>query len=224
MCNRGICAALYWHWLPWSQVQANVGWFSPASRAQRMFIGVFLTLIPAALMALTLMRSGISRHDLYLTKGDLAAPATLPIVRGARWNVIAPWLLILISGGLITQLWIISNASRHLRPSVLLVGLPAAVVFAAVNASCEEFRFRCVLLARGTRCIGAAHAVAATSLLFGLAHFFGHPAGFTGVVMAAFFAWVLARSMLDTRGWRWAWLLHFMQDVIIFLMVLMTGV
>jgi len=206
------------------QAQARMEWFSTAPAAQAMFARVFLTFIPAGLMALTLVGSGISRRDLYLTTGDLRAPANLPIVRGANWKVIAPVLLIVISGGLLTQLWFSSHASHHFRPSVLLLGLPAACIFAALNAGCEEFRFRCLLLARGTRCIGATQALLVTSFLFGVAHFFGHPAGFSGVLMAAFFAWIVGRSMLDCQGWGWAWLLHFVQDVLIFLMVLMTGV
>lgn len=206
------------------QVQARIEWFSTAPAAQAMFARVFLTFIPAGLMALTLVGSGISRRDLYLTRGDLRAPAVLPMVRGAKWNAIALPLLIVISGGLLAQLWFSSHASRHFHPGVLLLGLPAACIFAALNAGCEEFRFRCLLLARGTRCVGATHALLATSFLFGVAHFFGHPGGFSGVLMAAFFAWIVGRSMLDCRGWGWAWLLHFVEDVLIFLMVLMTGV
>jgi len=206
-----------------AEIERRIAWFATAARADHMFVGVFLTLIPAALMGLTLLRSGLSRRDLFLTWGDWRAASSSPVLRGARWNAIAPVLLVFISGGLILQLWIVSHASRHFRAGALLAALPAAVMFAVLNAGCEEFRFRCVLLARGLRSLGPTHAIWSTSALFGLAHFGGHPSGFSGVAMAGFFAWVLASSMLDTGGWGWAWLLHFVQDVIIFLMVAMTG-
>jgi len=34
--------------------------------------------------------------------------------------------------------------------------------------------------------------------------------------MAGFLGWLLARSVVDTRGMFWAWFLHFLQDVVIF--------
>lgn len=206
------------------QIESHLTWFAVASRSDRMLAGVFVSLIPAAFMGLTLVGSGISRRELFLVKGDLQAPTSLPLMCRARWSAIAPVLLLFISGGLLVQLWIVSNASRHFRPVVLLAGLPAAVLFAIVNASCEEFRFRCVLLARGTRAFGITQAVATSSVLFGMVHYGGHPSGFSGMAMAGFLGWILARSMVDTSGWGWAWLIHFVQDVIIFLMVLMTGV
>lgn len=218
-----LAALLAGDWLQW-KIEANVAWFHSAARADAMLARVFLTLIPAALMALTVIASGLSRRELFLSRGHLRAPTHLPFLRRTRWSVVAPVLLLVMSGTLIVQLWVVSRASGHFRPVTLLMGLPAAVLFAAINAGCEEFRFRCILLAHGVRSVGVAHAVGATSVLFGLAHFGGHPSGFTGMAMAAFFAWVVARSMIDTGGWAWAWLIHFVQDVIIFLMVLMTGV
>ena len=207
-----------------ARVQAHIAWFQSAPHAQRMLAGVFLSFIPMALGGLTLLRTGLTRQDVFLTVGDLCAPARLPLPGRARWNIVAPLLLVVISAGLLIQLWIVSGASNRFHPGLLLTALLAALAFAALNAISEEFRFRCLLLAYGSRFMGVAHAIAATSLLFGLAHFGGHPSGFSGVAMATFFAWVVARSMVDTGGLGWAWSLHFTQDVIIFLMVAMTGV
>lgn len=207
-----------------TSIEAYVHWFQTAPHAQRMFAGVFLSFIPATAGALTLFRSGLNRHDLFLTVGDLRAPTRLPFLHRTRWSVVAPALLVLISATLLVQLWIVSNASHHFRSDLLLTALLPAIAFAALNAFSEEFRFRCLLLAYGSRSMGVPQSIAATSVLFGIAHFGGHPSGLSGVIMAAFFAWVVARSMVDTRGLGWAWSLHFVQDVIIFLMVTMTGV
>ena len=218
-----LAAFLAGDWLQW-RIESSVAWFQTAARAYGMLARVFLTLIPAALMALTVIGSGLSRRDLFLVRGDVRAHTNLPCLRRARWSVVGPALLLAMSATLIVQLWVVSHTSGHFRSVILLMGLPAAILFAAINASCEEFRFRCILLAHGARSVGVAHAIGATSLLFGLAHFGGHPSGITGMTMTAFFAWVVARSMVDTGGWAWAWLIHFVQDVIILLMVLMTGV
>lgn len=217
-----LAAMLVGDWLQW-RIEANLDWFQTTARAHRMFARVFLTVIPATGMLLTVIGSGLSRRDLFLASGDWGAHTNLPFLHRRRWSIVAPLLLMVVSTALIVQLWIVSHASRYFSAEVLLAGFPVAVLFAALNASSEELRFRCVLLAHGARSIGVTHAVAATSVLFGLAHFGGHPSGISGVLMAGFFAWVAARSMVDTSGWGWAWLLHFVQDVIIFLMVMMTG-
>jgi membrane protease YdiL (CAAX protease family) len=217
-----IAALLAGDWLQW-RIENSIPWFRAVPHAYGMFVRVFLTLIPAGLMVLTFIPSDLTQRDLFLVPGNLRAPSTFPLFC-ARWSVLGPMLLVLISAGLIVQLWAVSHPSGHFRAGVILAGLPAAIVFAVVNSSCEEFRFRCVLLAQGARSVGMAQAIAATSILFGLAHFNGHPSGISGVLMSTFFAWVVAKSMVDTGGWGWAWLMHFVQDVIIFLVVLMTGV
>ena len=45
---------------------------------------------------------------------------------------------------------------------------------------------------------------------------YGIPYGVVGVAMAFALGWLLARSMVETRGLFWAWFIHFCQDVIIF--------
>jgi hypothetical protein len=57
-------------------------------------------------------------------------------------------------------------------------------------------------------------------VVFGTVHYFGIPGGPTGALMAGFLAWLATRSILDTRGIGWAWLLHFVQDVLIFTVTL----
>jgi len=40
--------------------------------------------------------------------------------------------------------------------------------------------------------------LAATGLLFGLAHYYGNPPGASGVLLAAFLGMLLAESMIET--------------------------
>ncbi|MBN2550271.1 MAG: CPBP family intramembrane metalloprotease [Anaerolineales bacterium] len=51
---------------------------------------------------------------------------------------------------------------------------------------------------------------------FGIFHFYGVPYGVVGVLLAAFLGWLLGKTMLETRGLFWAWFIHFLQDVWIF--------
>ena len=48
-----------------------------------------------------------------------------------------------------------------------------------------------------------------------MVHYWGNPGGVVGMVVAAFLGWFLTKSILETKGIFWAWLIHFLQDVII---------
>ena len=54
-----------------------------------------------------------------------------------------------------------------------------------------------------------------SGLVFGTVHYFGTPGGLVGVIVAGLLGWLLARSVLETRGLFWAWLIHFLQDLVI---------
>jgi hypothetical protein len=45
----------------------------------------------------------------------------------------------------------------------------------------------------------------------------GSPPGVPGIILTGFLAFLLAKSMLETRGMLWAWIMHFVPDVFIFL-------
>ncbi len=98
-----------------------------------------------------------------------------------------------------------------------------ALVFAAVNAAQEEFRFRAALLARLLPVVGTTHALPVTSLLFGLEHWFGHPSGPSGVLLAGLAGYMWGKSMVETGGSAWAWLIHGFQDVVIFALLIMAN-
>jgi membrane protease YdiL (CAAX protease family) len=58
---------------------------------------------------------------------------------------------------------------------------------------------------------------------FGIIHYFGQPAGWAGVFMAGIAGWIWAKSMIETRGFTIALLVHFVQDLIIFGFLVMSG-
>ena len=178
-----------------------------------------LQLIPCAFMALTLARSGLGRRDVFLAVGDMDAPARMPgRMRGVSWRRVGPFLMLVLAAGLSVQLFLTVKPDPRMLGGALRV-LPWALAFAALNAAQEEFRFRAVFLARLTPRLGAAQALLITSALFGLDHWFGHPSGPSGVLLAAFAGYLWGKSMIETRGSAWAWLVHAFQDVVIVVMI-----
>ncbi len=200
---------------------AWTAWTARVSYAAGMVADSLLELIPCLLLALTAI--GVGRRKLFLTRGDLRARRPLPFgLPAVSWARLGPALAVLFAGPLALQLILKAPPDPRLL-SGALASLPLALAFAAFNAAQEEFRFRMVLLARLAPVVGAGQALLVTSTLFGIGHWFGHPSGASGVLMAGFAGYVWGRSILDTRGFFWAWLSHGMQDVLIFLLVMMSG-
>jgi hypothetical protein len=183
-------------------------------------------IILAPLIALTLIGSGIGRKALFLTQGNpkaLAQPTPLlpGLLKGpSPWNRVAlqflPFFVVILS----TVLWIL------VRPDVSMVSraliyLPSIIIAAIINAFAEEFEFRMVLLARLEPVLGSKQAILLTMVLFGLPHYFGAPSGPFGVLLALFLGWVMAKSMIETRGLVWAFSLHFLADFIIYIFAAM---
>ncbi len=199
-------------------------WSQSAPAYQQIFADSLLALIPSGLVALTLIGSGLTRRDVLLTVGNPAAPAGMPFrMRPVSWALFGPFLIGVITCGLVIQLLFTVRPDFAQFSSALAIW-PVILIFAVENALSEEFRFRCVLLARGVPILGKGQTMLLTSALFGLGHWFGHPSGPTGVVLAGIAGWVWAKSMLDTRGITWAWAIHGAEDVVILAFVAMTAV
>ncbi len=104
-----------------------------------------------------------------------------------------------------------SIAREHLR------FVPWILAFAVSNAFVEEMitRFAVVSVLDGVVPRTAIYLISAA--IFGGVHYFGTPGGVLGVLMAGFLGWFAAKSIGETGGFFWAWLIHFLQDVVIFI-------
>jgi hypothetical protein len=98
----------------------------------------------------------------------------------------------------------------------VLAILPGVVLIAGLNALNEEVAFRAGPLATLRDVIGERQAIPLVVVLFATPHYFGVPFGLVGVVMAGVFAWWVIKCVLETRGLFWAWLIHAVQDIVIF--------
>ena len=194
-------------------------WTDNASWGARLFIGRTFTLSGVALGALTLIGSGITRRDLFLRKGDLSAPAQPILFLGIRrpipWTWFGPALIIVFALVLSPFLYLTVHPNFGAGSRILRY-FPWLLAVALLNAASEEFQFRCLLLAHLRNVFSPAENVLLTAAFFGLGHYYGQPSGPVGVLMAGFAGWIWARSMIETRGWVWALIIHIFQDIVIF--------
>jgi membrane protease YdiL (CAAX protease family) len=190
-----------------------------SSWGARLFLARTFTLSGAILVSFTLIGSGITRRDLFLCRGNLAAPAKpipfLGLRRPIPWTWLGPAFMLVFAVVLSPYLYLtvypnFSNSARIVRT------FPWSVAVALLNAASEEFQFRSVLLAHLRGIFRPGETILLTAVFFGLGHYYGQPSGPLGVLMAGFAGWIWARSMIDTRGGVWAFLIHFVQDIVIF--------
>jgi membrane protease YdiL (CAAX protease family) len=174
---------------------------------------------------------GFRRRDLFLVKGQLDAPARRTILlpgmkvnetwtHAGRSVVIGIFVIAVI-------VLLVLNLPRFgpLNLGAALPLLPAAVLFAAMNAFHEEVNFRAAPLSQLERAIGGRHALVITSVVFGLGHYIGSiPDKFIGVAVSGYLGFIMGKAMLETRGFTWSWLAHFAADVPIFVLLAVLAV
>ena len=198
---------------PWTR------WRSHAAPGPRLIVTALIPSIPVTLMALTLIGSGLRRTDVFLAWGDWGAPTGLEKPLGTRRPV--TWRHVAVPYALAVVVWLgvyswVTLPPEAANTGLLLDTLPAILLAAAVNAATEEFQFRAVVLAHATPALGAGHALWLSAVFFGLAHWYGTPTGPMGVLTTLVGGWIVGKSMLDTRGAGWAWVMHWISDIIIY--------
>jgi len=157
--------------------------------------------------------------------GDLEAPAGkslswLDITSNTPWSQAAFIIsvpMVLFAGAC---LW--CEVGRIVRPARLPTMLPWAALFALANSFCEEIIFRVAFLAPLCQIFPAGQLAVMSAILFSLPHYYGLPSGVAGVVLATFCGLFFALSVLETSGVLVALMLHFMEDLVIFVLHLST--
>ncbi len=196
-------------------------WFGPGQHpfVETMFGTQLQRLIVAGLVMALLLALRYRPQQLFLRLGDLRAPAMpapwLGLTRPTHWSRFGLILTGCISLGTLTFLLLAGRPSVAQVQQVLPI-LPSIMVLALMNAFSEEFTYRAALLAPLQGLISPHSALLVTAVLFGIGHYYGVPYGLIGVAMATLLGWLLGKAMLETRGFFWAWCIHFVQDVLIF--------
>jgi membrane protease YdiL (CAAX protease family) len=94
--------------------------------------------------------------------------------------------------------------------------LPLVLLLSATNAWSEEIFSRFAFVAGLDGKVQPVTICWVSGIVFGLGHIFGTPSGLFGVVASGTLGWILAKSVIETKGLGWAIFIHFLQDVMIF--------
>ncbi|NLY08824.1 MAG: CPBP family intramembrane metalloprotease [Tissierellia bacterium] len=103
--------------------------------------------------------------------------------------------------------------------------VPMLLILALMNSFTEEVIFRLsysTIIANEGLNPRIAEVLAA--VVFGGVHYVGiAPNGIAGAIMAGYIGWFLAKSINETNGFFWAWVVHFAQDVVILFFLFMRN-
>jgi hypothetical protein len=211
-----------WDWGLIPFIRSNslwVNWESQASWALSAIATHLLRLTPASVILVYLLFTGAKRSDLFLVKGKIDAPVEPSKLLGMKkpesWTRIGSIFAIVFTVVMFIFLMLAWRPSLDMFVKVLPL-IPVSLMIAVMNAFNEEFTLRAAPLSTLLPVISKQQALMITSAYFGLGHFYGVPYGVPGVLMSGFLGWFLGKSLLETKGFFWAWLIHFLPDALIF--------
>ncbi len=177
-----------------------------------------LRLTPALIILTFLLLTGRKRENFFLAKGDMRAifePSKILKTKSpTTWIKMA--LIFSVVFVVVTAI-ILFGASDMSSLTMDWFLVPVAILVAAMNGFNEEFSLRAAPLGELEPTMGKSDSLVATATYFGLGHYFGVPSGILGVILSGFLGWFLGKSMLETKGFFVAWLVHFLTDIPIFL-------
>jgi len=99
--------------------------------------------------------------------------------------------------------------------TILRTGIFWILLFALINSFGEEMIFRLGIIVPLKGLLSTNTILIISAVIFGLAHINGMPTGIIGMTIAGVLGFILAKSVIETEGFFWAWLIHFLQDVVI---------
>ena len=196
-----------------------INWFPASASFVKSMFGIQIRRVAVALIMTGILFLIYKKpSQFFLLPGNLDARASKEffiIDEGTPWNRLGWILSVLITSGTLAFLLIAGGPTLSQLSNALPL-LPFVLILAAMNAFSEELSYRAAFLAPLFPNLGKVHSILLTAAFFGLAHFYGVPYGAVGVVMSFVLGYLLSKSMVETRGFFWAWFIHFWQDVAIF--------
>ncbi len=211
-----------WNWglVPYiRQLQFWIDWENTASWGWESLTLHSLRLVPAAVILLFLIMTGNKFRDFYLILGDIRANVEPTIIIGMKKPEPWPKIGLIFTAIFTLGTFIFSVIVNPIPWSQFRTNwfyLPIAVIIAAMNAFNEEFSLRAAPLSQLYVSLGKTHSLLITSIYFGLGHYYGVPSGIIGVLLSTFLGWFIGKSLIETKGFFWAWLIHFVPDIVIF--------
>lgn len=154
----------------------------------------------------------------YLGPGFPSAPVTpvwwLGLQDGDTWGTLGLSLAVFVSLGtaIFMGLRMLRSGVHNLVP---LRVLPWILLLSLTNSAGEELVYRLGVVAPLADAASPGTILLISAVVFGAPHLKGMPNGLVGAAMAGFMGWLLAKSVVETGGLYWAWLIHCLQDAII---------
>jgi len=203
--------------------------FNTASFAGNFGSSILLKIIGILPILAVLFLIFRSRSEFYLCIGDLKQKACRINWLGIKENQITWGKLAIISGLLISlgtillTIITVTNVSEIKGLGNWLSYLPLILVLALANSFCEGLIFRSAIMATLKDELPKNQIVLIAALFFGISHYYGAPGGPLGVIMSGLLGWYMCRSMYETKGFVSSWMIHAMQDVVIFSTIFLLG-
>jgi hypothetical protein len=196
--------------------------FSSLPRAvNRQLLYQSLTLLISLGFLLLLRSRRPTVFNAYFQKGNIAAAITpVPALfihpkPGRNWLHEGRDFALVISMVTAVIIYLQLIYGKELNYDLFWKILPFSLLFSITNAFVEESitRVGVIVALKGVINEGCLPLISAG--IFGAVHYWGSPGGIAGVLAAGFLGWLLTKSILETKGIFWAWLIHFLQDLII---------
>lgn len=151
-------------------------------------------------------------------KGKMKPVKWLGIPEGSTWIQTGITIGAMISLG--TALVVYFQVNSQSLSFRLFPDVPLVLILALMNSFTEEIIFRYAYVTIiDNEGFSPNLALFLGSVVFGTVHYFGMaPKGIMGALMATFLGWFLTKSILETKGFFWAWFIHFLQDVVILML------
>lgn len=194
-------------------------WLGGSPFALRMVPEQTVNLLISLGVLLPLILSGIRPANLFLKCGHIRAHIEpvpwMGFSKPESWVRFGGQYSVYLALGVAVVIYFSTNATPSTLGSVVPL-IPVILLMAALNAFYEEAIYRSALLGTLEPAVGTRPAWWMSALVFGIGHFYGAPSGWIDIGLASFMGWILAKAMLETRGFWWSWWIHFLQDVVIF--------
>ena len=154
----------------------------------------------------------------FLSFGNISAKGEelkiFGIKKGDSWLKTGISLSIFIS--LVTALFMFFQLKgQNIDYGILKKGLFWVIIFSLTNSFSEEIIYRIGINGPLANRLSPNKIFIISAVIFGFAHFNGMPNGVIGIILAGLLGYVLSKSVQETNGIFWAWMIHFLQDLII---------
>lgn len=178
--------------------------------------GFLLAILTLGIIYLFADKKRLSYLNVNKTSGDLKPVSWFGIKQG-KWEEDG-WsyaIILALTIGIVTFLSVFQQGFEFQFSNLLLV-----IPMAASNAFIEEVIFRLGYVTMGENEGYANYGMAMSILVFGILHYWGAmPNGLLGSVMAGYLGFFMAKSIQETKGFFWAFIIHFILDIVIFTMI-----